>query len=76
MQLFERVKEILKTYGLIVTAIVLAAGTDISAVIGAITNSMNSLDKGVGKGLQEINKKNSVIGSIVSFLFKAVGQAI
>ena len=34
-----------------------AAGTYIGAVIGAITNSLNSLAKGVGKGLQEINKK-------------------
>lgn len=50
MQLFERVN---------VTAIVLAAGTDIAAVIGAITNSMNSQCKGVGKGLQEIKKKTA-----------------
>ena len=56
MQLFERVKKIFRKYGFTVTAIVLAADTDIGAVIGAITNSMNSLVKGVGKGLQEINK--------------------
>jgi len=73
MQLFERVKEILKKYGLIITATVLSAGTDIGAVIGAITNSLNSMGKGVGKGLQEINKKNSVIGWIVSFIFKSAG---
>lgn len=43
MRLFERVEEIFKKYGLTVTAIVLAAGTDIGAVIGAITNSLNLL---------------------------------
>ena len=31
MQLFERVKEIFRKYGFTVTAIVLAAGTDIGA---------------------------------------------
>ena len=77
----ERVKEIFKKYGVTVTAIVLAAGVTFGAVIGAITNALRATGKALGKGLNDIGSKVAsalpgLIGSIVSFLFKAAGQAI
>ena len=49
--------------------------------IGAITNSLKALGKGVGNGLKDLGKKSvsllpGFIGSIVSFLFKTAGQTI
>ena len=81
LSLRERVKEIFKKYGVTVTAIVLAAGVTIGAVIGAITNALRATGKALGKGLKDIGSKVAsalpgLIGSIVSFLFKAAGQAI
>ena len=81
LPLRERVKEIFKKYGVTVTAIVLAAGVTIGAVIGAITNALRATGKALGKGLKDIGSKVAsalpgLIGSIVSFLFKAAGQAI
>ena len=80
LPLRERVKEIFKKYGVTVTAIVLAAGVTIGAVIGAITNALRATGKALGKGLKDIGSKIAsalpgLIGSIVSFLFKAAGQA-
>ena len=81
LPLRERVKEIFKKYGVTVTAIVLAAGVTIGAIIGAITNALRATGKALGKGLKDIGSKVAsalpgLIGSIVSFLFKAAGQAI
>ena len=81
LPLRERVKEIFKKYGVTVTAIVIAAGVTIGAVIGAITNALRATGKALGKGLKDIGSKIAsalpgLIGSIVSFLFKAAGQAI
>ena len=81
LPLRERVKEIFKKYGVTVTAIVLAAGVTIGVVIGAITNALRATGKALGKGLKDIGSKLAsalpgLIGSIVSFLFKAAGQAI
>ena len=81
LPLRERVKEIFKKYGVTVTAIVLAAGVTIGAVVGAITNALKATGKALGKGLKDIGSKLAsilpgFIGSIVSFLFKAAGQAI
>ena len=81
LPLRERVKEIFKKYGVTVTAIVIAAGVTIGAVIGAITNAFKATGKALGKGLKDIGSKLAsalpgFIGSIVSFLFKAAGQAI
>ena len=81
LPLRERVKEIFKKYGVTVTAIVLAAGVTIGAVIGAITNALRATGKALGKDLNDIGSKLAsalpgFIGSIVSFLFKAAGQAI
>ena len=81
LPLRERVKEIFKKYGVTVTAIVLAAGVTIGAVVGSITNALKATGKELGKGLKDIGSKLAsilpgFIGSIVSFLFKAAGQAI
>ena len=81
LPLRERIKEIFKKYGVTVTAIVLAARVTIGAVVGAITNALKATGKALGKGLKDIGSKLAsilpgFIGSIVSFLFKAAGQAI
>jgi len=79
--LLERVKEIFKKYGVTVTAILLAAGVTIGVVVGSITNALKATGKALRKGLKDISAKLSsmlpgLIGSIVSFLFKAPSQAI
>ena len=80
MPLRERVKEIFKKYGVTVTAIFLAAGVTIGAVIGTITNALKKLGKELGKGLKALGAKAAsalpgLIGAIVKFLFKAAGSA-
>ena len=77
----ERIKEIFKKHGVTLTAIILAAGVTIGSVIGAITNALKATGKALGNGLKEIGKETGsllpgLLGSIVSFLFKAAGQAI
>ena len=81
LSLRERIKLIFKKYGLTVTAIVLAAGVTIDAVIGTITNALKKLGTDLAKGLKNIGAKAAsalpgLIGAIVSFLFKAAGSAI
>ena len=55
MQLFEREKKYSESMGSLSLLLSLPLGLTL-ALIGAITTSLNSLGKGVGKGLQEINK--------------------
>ena len=79
--LWERVKDIFKKYGVTLTAIFIAAGTTIGAVIGVLTRGLKATGKALGNGLKELGKKFAsilpgLIGSIVSFLFKAAGQVI
>ena len=81
LSLRERIIEVLKKYGITVTATVLGVGTVISAVIRAITNAQKTLGKGMGIGLKEIDKKTAsnfpgLISSIVTLIFKTAGQAI
>ena len=77
----ERIKEIFKKHGVTLTAILLAAVVTIGSVIGAITNALKATGKSLRNGLKEIGKKKTasllpgLLGSIVSFLFKAAGQA-
>ena len=77
LSLLERIKEILKKFGITVTATVLAAGTVIDAVIGAITNALKNTWQGHGKRSEGDWQKTasnfpSLIGSIVSFIFKTI----
>ena len=62
--------------GMTVKAIFPAASVTIGAVIGAITNALKTTGKALGNGLKDIGKKTAsllpgLLGSIVSFLFKA-----
>ena len=81
MPLRERVSEIFKKYGLMVTAIFLAAGVTIGAVVGTITKALKKCGEKMGDGLKTIGAKAAsalpgLIGAIVSFIFKAAGSVI
>jgi len=63
------------------TAIFLAAGVTIGAVIGTLTRGLKATGKALGNGLKALGKKMAsllpgLLGEIVSFLFKVAGQAI
>ena len=81
MPLRERVREIFKKYGVMVTSIFLAAGVTIGAVVRAITNALKAMGKQLANGLKVVWAKAAsalpgLIRAIVSFLFKTAGQAI
>ena len=80
LPLRERVKNIFKKYGWTLQAVALAVGIVLSALALAATNALKAGTKAVGRGLLAIGKKlgsllPGLIGSIVSFIFKAAGQA-
>ena len=63
------------------TTILIATGTTIGAVIGALTRGLKATGKALGNGLKDVTVKlgsllPGLIGSIVSFLFRAAGQVI
>ena len=77
----EKIKEIFKKYGVTVTAILLAAGATIGAVIGTITNALKKLGKSLADGLKTLGSKAAsalpgLIGAIASFLFKAAASVV
>jgi len=81
--LLERVKEIFKKYGVTLSAILLATGTTIGAVIGVLTRGLKATGKALGNGLKAVAAKLAsihvlpgLLGAIVSFLFKAAGQVV
>ena len=81
MPLSERVKEIFKKNGVTVASILLAAGVTIGAVIGAITKALKDMGQQMANGLKTLEQKAAaaapgLIGSIVSFLFKAAGKVL
>ena len=81
MPLRERIKEIFKKYGFTVSAIFVAAGVTIGAVIDTITNALKFMGKKMANGLKTLGSKIAsllpgLIGTIVSFLFKTAGQAL
>ena len=57
LSLRERIKEIFKKCGVTVTAIVLAAGVTIGAVIGTITNALKKLGTDWEMGLKRWDQK-------------------
>ena len=57
LPLRERVKNILKKYGFMVTAIVLAVGTTIGVIVNSLTKGLKSIATGVRNGLQTLGKK-------------------
>ena len=77
--LLERVKDIFKKYGWTLQVVALAVGVVLSALALAGLNRLKAGTKAVGQGLQAIGQKlgsllPGLIGSIVSFIFKAAGQ--
>ena len=77
--LLERVKEIFKKYGWTLQAVVLAVGLVLGALAIAGLNGLKAGTKAVGQGLKTVGQKlgsllPGLIGSIVSFIFKAAGQ--
>ena len=77
--LLERVKDIFKKYGWTLQAVALAVGVVLSALALAGLNGLKAGTKAVGQGLKAIGQKlgtllPGLIGSIVSFIFKAAGQ--
>ena len=79
LPLRERVKNIFKKYGWTLQAVALAVGSVLSALALAATNALKAGTKALGNGLKAIGKKlgsllPGLIGSIVSYIFKAAGQ--
>ena len=81
LPLRERVKNSFKKYGWTLQAVALAVGVVLSALALAGLNGLKAGTKAVGQGLKAIGQKlgsllPGLIGSIVSFLFKAAGQVL
>ena len=79
LPLRERVKNIFKKYGWTLQAVALAVGIVLSALALAATNGLKAGTKAIGNGLEAIGKKlgsllPGLIGSIVSYIFKAASQ--
>ena len=81
LPLRERVKNVFKKYGWTLEAVVLAAGLVLSALALAGLKGLKAGTKAVGQGLKAIGQKlgsllPGLIGSIVSYVFKAAGQVL
>ena len=81
MPLREEIKEIFKKHGVTVTAILLAAGVTIGAVVGSITNALKATGKAMSAGLKEIGAKlgsllPGLIGQVAHFLFNTAVKAV
>ena len=77
--LLERVKDIFKKYGWTLKAVVMAAGLVLSIIALTAINGLKAGTKALGQGLKAIGQKlgsllPGLIGSIVSYIFKAAGQ--
>ena len=81
LPLRERVKNIFKKYGWTLQAVVLAVGLVLSALALAGLNGLKAGTKALGQGLKAIGQKlgsllPGLIGSIVSYIFKAAGSVL
>ena len=79
LPLRERVKNIFKKYGWTLQAVVTIVGIVLSSLALAATNGLKAGTKALGNGLKAIGQKlgsllPGLIGSIVSYIFKAAGQ--
>ena len=79
LPLRERVKNIFKKYGWTLQALALVVSVVLSALALAGLNGLKAGTKAVGQGLKAVGQKlgsllPGLIGSIVSFIFKAAGQ--
>ena len=81
LPLRERVKNIFKKYGWTLQAVALAVGIVLSALALAATKGVKAGTKAIGNGLKTIGQKlgsllPGLIGSIVSYIFKAAGSVL
>ena len=81
LPLRERVKNIFKKYGWTLQAVALAVGIVLSALALAATSGLKAGTEAIGNGLETIGKKlgsllPGLIGSIVSYVFKAAGSVL
>ena len=81
MSLRDKVKYIFKKYGLTVFGVLAAVGTVIGVIVSNLKAGLTKVAKGVGDGLKDIGKKlgqslPGMVGAIVSFLFRAAGEAV
>ena len=81
MSLRDKVKYIFKKYGLTVFGVLAAVGTVIGVIVSNLKAGLTNVAKGVGNGLKELGKKlgqilPGMVGAIVSFLFRAAGEAV
>ena len=81
MSLRDKVKYIFKKYGLTVFGVLAAVGMVIGVIISNLKAGLTNVAKGVGNGLKVLGKKlcqilPGMVGAIVSFLFKAAGEAV
>ena len=81
LPLRERVKNIFKKYGWTLQAVALAVGIVLSALALAATSGLKAGTKAIGNGLKDVGQKlgsllPGLIGSIVSYIFKAAGSVL
>ena len=81
MPLRERIKEIFKKNGLTITAVLLAAGVTIGAVVGSITSALKATGNAMAGGLKDLGAKlgsllPGLIGKIAHVLFKTAAKAV
>ena len=81
MSLRDKVKYIFKKYGLSVFGVLAAVGTVIGVIVSNLKAGLTNVAKGVGNGLKELGTKlgqilRGMVGAIVSFLFRAAGEAV
>ena len=81
MSLRDKVKYIFKKYGLTIFGVLAAVGTVIGVIVSNLKAGLTKVAKGVGDGLKDIGKKlgqilPGMVGAIVSFLFRAAGEAV
>ena len=62
LSLRERLKLIFKKYGVTVTAIFIAAGITVGAVVGSMTKALKATGKASGNGLKDIGGGPSKMG--------------
>ena len=81
LPLRERIKNIFKKYGWTLQAIVIAVGVVLSVLSLVVTNGLKNGIKAIGNGLKALGNKLTpilpgLIGSIVSYIFKAAGSVL
>ena len=81
LSLKDRIKQIIKRYGVSVTGVALAVGVTIGVVLSSLQSGLASVAKGVGSALKSLGGKLAnmlpgMIGAIASFIFKTAGEVV